>query len=200
MGWDSFVAKGNPYDDVKQRLLGFEKCLDVSRKGSTFFCAIQNEDLGVYCLVVLCRVETRHYIPTVYYRLISELNGPYQYDCPKKIFKLLTPTTDPLAQKWRANVQKLYDDRKESGKGKRKFNKLIKEGDRVYLKSSYSFRRSKDSYSWTEVTFLYKRNNLSFFSENDNRDMVVHKYTDIDYERTLPVLERSRKLETFLDE
>lgn len=53
-------------------------------------------------IAIICLLSYR---PKDYYNFgykdIGESMGPYYYDCPERILKLLTPTSDPTANEWR---------------------------------------------------------------------------------------------------
>ncbi len=57
----------------------------------------RREVFAVVCLL--------HYRPGDYYNFgykdMEETMGPYNYDCPERILKLLTPTTNKYALRWR---------------------------------------------------------------------------------------------------
>ncbi|MCL6560684.1 MAG: hypothetical protein K6U74_18200, partial [Firmicutes bacterium] len=63
---------------------------------------------------VIAYVCLLHYTPSYInnfgYKDMEESMGPYQYDCPERILRLLTPTENEYALKWREkcweNIQK----------------------------------------------------------------------------------------------
>jgi hypothetical protein len=124
MGWTSFSMHqpikewfkeqwnydGSHYEVVDSAL--------VNR--STLYGAIRDKkDGSVFCAVVLVRWCRGYY--NFSYKDMTEHSGPGCVDCPKKIFKLLTPLNDKndengengWAREWRENVQKFYESREK---------------------------------------------------------------------------------------
>lgn len=62
---------------------------------------------------VVCLLDYR---PNDYYNFgykdMSENMHPYYYNCPERIFKLLTPTDNPSAREWREKCWKRLQERK----------------------------------------------------------------------------------------
>ncbi|BCV23258.1 hypothetical protein [Gelria sp. Kuro-4] len=54
----------------------------------------------VYAVVCLLNYTDDYY--NFGFKSIDETMGPYQYNCPKRILELLTPTENKYAQEWRA--------------------------------------------------------------------------------------------------
>ena len=112
MGWTSFSM----HEDVKywfKSQWSYENsdyevvdCALVHRQ--TMYGAIRQKSTGnIFCAVFLVRWSKGYY--NFSYKDMTEFSGPYVFDCPEKIFKLLTPlddTTDPnkYAREWRAKV------------------------------------------------------------------------------------------------
>lgn len=63
-----------------------------------------------------------HYAPKDYnnfgYKDMDETMGPYAYDCPEKILKLLTPTDNEYARNWREKCWLKINDKKSRPKVK----------------------------------------------------------------------------------
>ena len=82
------------------------KVLKSAMVGSTYYAAVQitNTVEGfskVRAAVVLTSVDSKRYCNFAY-KDMSEDMGPYCYDCPVSILKLLTETDDEVALDWRA--------------------------------------------------------------------------------------------------
>jgi len=115
MGWTSFRLN----EPIKVWFVrqwegnGKYKVLDCALvRRMTLYGAIKNNETGdVFCAVYLIR-WTRDY-DNFCYKDLSEHSGPYEDNCPERIFKLLTPLNngnDPLgyARAWRERVEKYY--------------------------------------------------------------------------------------------
>ena len=141
MGWTSF----NLREPVKEWFKNYwesnskYKVLDSALvKRTTMYGAIQNiETKEVFCAIFLIHWSNSDY--NFSYKDMTEFEGPYQYECPKRIFNLLTPLhNSKFANNWREKVI-AYHKQKESLKG----TCVIK------LKSPITFKRSKE----TEISF-----------------------------------------------
>ena len=68
----------------------------------------KREVFAVVCLL--------HYKPNEYYNIgykdMEESEGPYYYNCPERILKLLTPTTNEYALRWRQKCWERIERRK----------------------------------------------------------------------------------------
>lgn len=72
--------------------------------GTTYYAAIKNTHNGkneVYAIIYLTKVNTHNYHQEFLYKDISEYMGPCETKCPLSILKLLTPTEDEIALRWR---------------------------------------------------------------------------------------------------
>ena len=107
------------------------------------YCAVREKSTNK----VHCQTYLVHWTPKDYnnftYKPISEFCGPYTYECPKKIFDLLTPLTDEddpngWARNWRENVTKYHEKKKELNK-----NCLIYIKDGVSFGSGYEYNYFK---------------------------------------------------------
>lgn len=70
-----------------------------------FYLALKNRETGIVSALV---VLTKRRNGQVACKDIGEESGPLVYDCPKKVFNLLTPTYSEFAIAWRAEVAKQY--------------------------------------------------------------------------------------------
>lgn len=67
--------------------------------GSTYYAAARSQRGNVYGLVVITQVDRK--TGEFYYKDMSEDMGPFYYDCPPSILKLLSPTDSESALEWR---------------------------------------------------------------------------------------------------
>lgn len=75
--------------------------LKSSMKGSTYYGAIKQKNTEkVFAVVFLTSTNMKDYF-NFSYKDMDETCGPYQYDCPKGILDLLTPTDSEYANAWR---------------------------------------------------------------------------------------------------
>lgn len=82
------------------------KVLKSSLVGSTWYAAIEHtifctEETTVFAMVVITSIEHGEF----WYKELSEDMGPYHYDCPVGILKLLSPTKSEYALEWRKNCE-----------------------------------------------------------------------------------------------
>jgi hypothetical protein len=73
--------------------------------GSTYYAAVERVNNKentriVYGVVCLTSVDNKDYF-NFSYKELDETEGPYEYDCPKSILKLLSPTDSEYALNWR---------------------------------------------------------------------------------------------------
>ena len=115
---------------------GFYDVLKSSMVGSTYYAAVKplkkykdinteeivdipENEQQVFAAVFLTSTNIKDYYNFAY-KLMDETVGPYQYDCPKGILDLLTPTESKYANEWR---QKCYANIAQK-KDKNSFGKL----------------------------------------------------------------------------
>lgn len=111
MGWTSYSAtyyKNGKVDRKAEIDSLFNRdgysVLKSTMVGTTYYGAVkylnrQGKEV-VFGLVCLTRVDNKDYY-NFSYKDMDETMGPYAYDCPKSIIKLLTPTDNEFALKWR---------------------------------------------------------------------------------------------------
>ena len=123
MGWISFSMHRPVKEWFKDECLGVNfEALDIAIvKRNTLYAAIKDKMTGkIFCAVYLLRwSRNNHYNFT--YKPMDEFVGPCEYECPERIFKLLTPLNNKLdpnrwARKWRKRVQE-YHKAREALKG-----------------------------------------------------------------------------------
>ena len=140
MGWTSYHAKHYTeayYDskhsyqavDVKKELdeevFKEEDSLDGSIHyktlksamfGSTYYAAIEKtikatNERQVFAVVCLTSFNTKDY-HNFSFKDMDETMEPYKYDCPISILKLLTPTDNPSANRWREKCRIQHERKK----------------------------------------------------------------------------------------
>ncbi len=118
MGWCSFHLD-EPAKDWFTRSWKSNDLYEVLEvalvKRTTIYAAVKELSTGdVYCVVYLVH-WTRGWF-NFCYKDMTEHSGPCVYDCPEKIFKLLTPLKDNddnrFAIEWRKKVEQLHKNRK----------------------------------------------------------------------------------------
>ena len=67
-----------------------------------YYLALKNRETGIVSALV---VLTKRRNGQIACKDIGEECGPYAYDCPKSVFKLLSPTTKEFAVAWREKVK-----------------------------------------------------------------------------------------------
>ena len=116
MGWTSYHAsfyKGNKVDRKMEmdNMFNWEddarkvEVLKSSMVGGTYYAAVKshNKTNGyeyVGAVVCLTSIDNKDYFNFAY-KDMDETMGPYNYDCPKGILDLLTPTENECANNWR---------------------------------------------------------------------------------------------------
>ena len=105
MGWTWYYAtewKNGKIDRKRECEKQFEyanspyKVLKSSMVGATWYAAIQKDDI-VFAAVFSTSTNGWDFG----YKDMDETCGPYYYDCPLSILKLLTPTENNNANNWR---------------------------------------------------------------------------------------------------
>lgn len=114
MGW-MFTYKPSSIDAVdylRERVLdcdnesGTWKTLAASKVGSVVYAAVErlvkaSGDRYVFAAVILTRSSKRDPRHNFGWKDMDESMFPYQADCPERILKLLTPTSDENSLSWR---------------------------------------------------------------------------------------------------
>lgn len=116
MGWTcSYVGGFQTRNDRKDYLDknvfhwsdGSRKVLQSSMVGSVYYGAIQEVQTGkVFAVIALTSYSSKD--SQFCYKDMSEDCGPYETSCPQKILKLLTPTDNEYAIKWRESCKKKF--------------------------------------------------------------------------------------------
>jgi hypothetical protein len=116
MGWDvsnissNIKTKDYVYFDLKRGLNEKYEILAYGqgkRSGGyvPVYLAIKNKETGDVFAQITLTSRKNGFISQ---KDIDESAGPYAYDCPKSVFKLLTPTKSEFAQNWRKEVEKYH--------------------------------------------------------------------------------------------
>lgn len=133
MGWTSYSAthyKNGKIDRkaecdalfnddmvLDHKVIGKFEVLKSSMVGSTYYAAVKRtrfatetepEKSCVFAAVCLTSTNSKDYYNFAY-KDMDETCGPYNYDCPKGILDLLTPTDNEFAKNWR---EKCYENLK----------------------------------------------------------------------------------------
>lgn len=97
------------YDVLKSSMVGstyyaavkqLKKCGGKDDKGEYIYTDIPENEQQVFAVVFLTSTNMKDYYNFAY-KPMDETVGPYQYDCPKSILDLLTPTENEYANEWR---------------------------------------------------------------------------------------------------
>lgn len=95
--------------DDDHKVIGKFEVLKSSMVGSTYYAAVKRtkfatetepEMSSVFAAICLTSTNMKKYYNFAY-KDMDESCGPYQYDCPKGILNLLTPTESEFANEWR---------------------------------------------------------------------------------------------------
>lgn len=86
------------------------KVLKSAMYGSTYYGAIERinndtQEHEVFAVVCLTSVDNSDYY-NFSYKDMDETEHPFYYDCPESILKLLTPTDNENANKWREGCRR----------------------------------------------------------------------------------------------
>lgn len=125
MGWSSgnihsfgsmkeFVNQFNTEygTNIKRKVLDYAVVkrtnLYVALQIDTLDMSTQTWNTYVTCSMVMFKFNKYEYA----YQGFSEIAGPYMYDCPERILKLLTPTQDVSALEWRSSCYQRLADKK----------------------------------------------------------------------------------------
>lgn len=143
MGWTSYHAefyKNGKVDRLKEIEQQFEKTegykvLKASLVGSVVYLGIEKikeDKKTVFASIFLTSVEKDNYY-NFSYKEMDESCGPYYYDCPASILKLLSPTDSKLANEWRESCWKKIEEKKNRKKDPNSLSNLPV-GSRIEMK------------------------------------------------------------------
>lgn len=141
MGWTSYCAQtkyknGKIIIDRKEecdnrfnqnivthdsnKIIGKYEVLKSAMVGSTYYAAIkqtkfateaEEENSIVFAVVCLTSTNLKEYY-NFSYKEMDETCGPYQFDCPKSILDLLSPTDNEYALEWRNRCYEVLKEKK----------------------------------------------------------------------------------------
>lgn len=146
MGWTSYFAthyKNGKLDKKAELDEEFsshnQKILKSQMVGSTYFAAIQNEfTKETWAAIILTRTQNGEF----FYKDMDETVGPYNYNCPKAILKVLSPTENKLANEWR---EKCYEYHKQQAEKKNAFSyRKAAKGTKIWWKTPVDLRNGKN--------------------------------------------------------
>lgn len=146
MGWTSYFAthyKNGKIDKKAELDEEFssrnQKILKSQMVGSTYFAAIQNESTKeTWAAIILTRMQNGEF----FYKDMDETVGPYNYNCPKAILKLLSPTKNKLANEWR---EKCYEYHKQQAEKKNAFSyRKAAKGTKILWKTPFDLKSGKN--------------------------------------------------------
>jgi len=172
MGWTSYWAKeykNGKVDiiaEVENNLNGENEkgkwtVLKSAKYGSTVYSAVEylnkeTNERKVFATIFLTNTRNGEFS----YKDMDESCGPYAYDCPESILKLLTPTESKWANEWRNKCREVrkkdkelkalpigtkiifndYDDRPETLEKRWSYQK---KGERWYIEGTNTYYKDK---------------------------------------------------------
>lgn len=184
MGWCFYGAnhfKNGKIDRKKEceDLIG-KSLVKGSLVGTTYYAAVRNRE-DVIGLVILTSVDGYDFG----YKDMSEDMGPYKYECPKSILKLLTPTDNTWAKLWRKRCIERQNQKKELAKlpfGTRiVLNGWEERSEKSYVKTQCGRKTLwlRSIYVVRESTILdsgYKIVDDEYFAHEKEVDGILEKY------------------------
>ena len=145
MGWTSYhrPAGETDRDHLQREVFGARHTiLDSASKGFTFYAAVRDNETAEVIGVVVLQHRRRGW-DNYAYKAMTEMEGPFESDCPTRILDLLTPTTNEYAVAWRERCRA-----KAAAKAARP---KVKAGDTIRLATPLSFG---DGYEGDTFTFV----------------------------------------------
>lgn len=99
-------------DDISKKF----NVLKSSLVGSTYYAAIQNKETDkVFAVIFLTSTNMKEYC-NFSYKDMDETCGPYRYDCPVGVLKLLSETDNEYANEWRKKCYEKHEQKKAERK------------------------------------------------------------------------------------
>lgn len=78
--------------------------------GTTWYAAVRDDRTGeVFGMVTLTSIDDGYFMV----KEMDETVGPFYYQCPMNILKLLTPTDNEQANEWRKNCWQYHEEQKD---------------------------------------------------------------------------------------
>lgn len=131
--------------------------LDIATVNRTeVYAAAEYPGQGIVAIVILLYWKNDYY--NLMYKEMDEFTGPYAYQCPERILKLLSPTDNVNALRWREGCWKRINEIKRAPKIKIgatiKFNSVIRftngvEFDTAEVVSTKPFRFIHSGHMYT---------------------------------------------------
>lgn len=145
MGWTSYFAthyKNGKIDkkaELDEMFSRNQKILKSQMVGSTYFAAVQDESTKeTWAAIILTQMQNGEF----FYKDMDETVGPYNYNCPKAILKLLSPTENKLANEWR---EKCYEYHKQQAEKKNAFSyRKAAKGTKILWKTPVDLENGKN--------------------------------------------------------
>lgn len=134
MGWTgTYKEKGESYDDFFNAEYGNESHHVWIGKGfaknGAYYRAMKNTETGeIFAVIILLQHGSQSDRTNFFYKTMDETEGPYNYDCPKRILDILTPTDDEFAIQWRIKCRNRIEQEKR-----------LKIGSRIRFKNPVKF-------------------------------------------------------------
>jgi len=148
MGWTSFRLNEPIKDWFKHELESSNKYIVLDSalvERTTMFAAIQEiETKEVFCVVYIINWSKGYF--NFSYKDMTEFAGPCAYNCPERIFRLLTQLNDEndpngWARGWREKVGLLINKRKAICRIKA--NNVIKTSEPIGFSNNYNYQYFK---------------------------------------------------------
>lgn len=104
MGWDGVYLYHKPSKEeelkyIEESYIGDKlEIVQASKVGNVWYIAVRNKkENRIFALVVLTSYRSNEYLT----KAMTEDMNPYYFDAPLKLLKILSPTDDEYANKWR---------------------------------------------------------------------------------------------------
>ena len=143
------------YEVLKSRMVSTTYYAAV--KKTIFATANEPETSKVFAAIFLTSVNMKDY-HNFSYKDMDESVGPFQYDCPKNILDLLSPTDNEFALEWRRKCYERIEKKKDPTSlqnlpvgsvvyAKMPFNtRFHREGENVRLEKQFLFGSSRTTW------------------------------------------------------
>ena len=115
MGWTGYYAENYKNGKIDRKAecdnninnSDYLKVLKSSMVGTTYYAAVEIiKTKEVFAAIFLTSVRDGEFM----YKDMEESEGPYECRCPKGILKLLSPTNNEIALKWRERCYEYHKD------------------------------------------------------------------------------------------
>ena len=119
--WTEGLNRGY-YNVLKSAMVGstyyaaiqpLKKNVEKNERGENIYEDIPENEREVFAVIFLTSTDIKQYFNFAY-KPMDETVGPYQYDCPKGILDLLTPTDNEYAKEWRKKCYEKHEKKKNS--------------------------------------------------------------------------------------